>query len=154
MRIAHKIISTLLALQLLVSFGLCGGQCCLARAKAPEQKAEPQKSNEAPTATSHCPMHARKAAAGSHQTPAPTARQEMKSSAALRKADCCIYRGSAPGTEPSQVSSSLQTHKPSTPPAPAPWRGSLIEPSPSPSPPKTEPPSSPQHAGYQLSLRI
>lgn len=173
MRMAHKIISTLLALQLLVSFGLCGGLCCLASintwAKASAAKVEVRKSEEPAAAMSHCPLHARKAAEAKSQhlkmaaiPTASTTKQETKAGAALQKTvqktvrntACCLHPGSAPKAELSQALTTLQTHRHFAVLQYAPWRESLIEQSPSPSPPKPDLASSPPHAGFQLSLRI
>ncbi len=164
---AHKIISTLLALQLLVSFGLCGGLCCLASVKASAVKAEVQKSEEPAAAMSHCPLHARKAAAAKSQhlamaAMATASNQKAKAGVALpkaspktvRKADCCIYRGSVPEAEPSQVTSAFQTHKHFALLHLMLWREGPTTPSQTPSPPNTILPSFPPRAGFQLSLRI
>ena len=172
MQIVQKIISTLLALQLLVSFGLCGGLCCLASinpsgnasANASAAKVESQKPEEATAEMSHCPLHTRKAAETKSQHTAMALVSNHNSNASaglprtnlktLRNTDCCLYRGSAPDAEPSQASTTLQTHKHFAVIQPAPWRECFTEESPSPSPPKPSLNSSPPHVGFQLSLRI
>jgi len=164
----HKIISTLLALQLLVSFGLCGGLCCGVQVKAARQmkgsraKAELLKPDEAKpseaAAASHCPLHGHKAAtAQSRQASGSTTHQtksEAKAGATLRKADCCIYRGNAPEAEPAQVATTLQSHKHFAVSQAAFWRAELTAQSPTVSPPKSDLSAPPPHAGFQLSLRI
>lgn len=164
----RRTISTLLALQLLVSFGLCGGLCCLASGDASAAKVEIRESEEPAAEISHCPLHARKAAEtkSQHLATATASHQKAKASAALsragsnqrpktiRNADCCLHRGSAPDAEPSQASTTLQSHKHFAVLQPAPWRESLIDQSPSPSPPKPGLIWSQPHAGFQLSLRI
>jgi hypothetical protein len=151
---AQKIISTLLTLQLFVSFGLCGGLCCLTPLKS-SGKVEPQKSDEASAAASHCPMHARKAgAAKTHQAAVPSTGRQNDASTALRKTDCCLHRGNVPDAEPSQISAALQTHKHLAFFQSLRWHEGLSGQSPAPSPPKTPLPSSSPPSGFRLSLRI
>jgi len=168
MQIAQKIISTLLALQLLVSFGLCGGLCCLASGDASAAKVEIRKSEEPAAEVSHCPLHTGKAGGTKtqHLSLATASHQKVKASAALSKArsnsrsktmrnsDCCLHRGSPPDAEPSQASTTLQSHKHFALLQPAPWRESLIDQSPLSSPPKPGLIWLQPHAGFQLSLRI
>lgn len=168
MRIVQKIISTLLALQLLVSFGLCGGLCCLASTNpsgnASAAKTESQKSEQPAAEMSHCPLHARKAAETKSQHTAMALASNHNSNAraglprtnlkTLRNTGCCLYRGSAPDAEPSQASTTLQTHKHFAVLQTAPWRESFPEQSASLPPFKPDLTSSPPHAGFQLSLRI
>jgi hypothetical protein len=74
---AKRIITTLLALQLLVTAAVCGGVCCVADFNPAAEKtvAHPVQSKQAEpesqTESGHCPMHASKP-----ERPKPQARQQ------------------------------------------------------------------------------
>jgi hypothetical protein len=63
---AKRIITTLLAIQLLVTAGLCGGACCASTRESTDRGlAAAQDSNDKPatavkTESAHCPLHAAK----------------------------------------------------------------------------------------------
>jgi len=72
MRTAKLIITTLLALQLFVTAGLCGGVCCDMNADRNDHNVPAAKDNYKPATEEkieggHCPMHAAKAAEPSPQ---------------------------------------------------------------------------------------
>src|SRR5262249_44288715 len=79
MRMAKRIITTLLALQLFFAVGLCGGACC---AMAPEQanrggsavKDNYKPATEEKIESGHCPMHA-----GKKAMPEPHERRQLSS---------------------------------------------------------------------------
>src|SRR5215510_14075620 len=73
MRTAKLIIATLLALQLFVTTGLCGGACCATGPDHVDQGASAAKENYKPATEEkieggHCPMHAAKEAKPNPQT--------------------------------------------------------------------------------------
>lgn len=74
MRTAKLIITTLLALQLFVTTGLCGGACCATEPDRTNHKGSPVKDNYKPATevkieSGHCPMHAANKAKSKSQEP-------------------------------------------------------------------------------------
>jgi hypothetical protein len=119
MRIAQKIIATFLALQLLVSFGLCGGLCCVLSQKTaahPEVATAIQEDSLA----SHCPIHAEKARVekAKREQLAKKARQFAQQNlkaklpvSSFNRSNCCLVRANLPEGEIASISASPQPSK-------------------------------------------
>lgn len=156
-RIFKPTISILLAAQLLLSFGLCGGLCCLKPAEtlAPETIAQTAESDE-----SLPPCHRKKAAEAqqsqthsTHQLSA-TNQHSVSKAASMLNRNCCAMKGEAPEGELSPSTVAPEVGKLVVAIAASPWRcdelvfGLLA------SPFQTLATHSPPHTGFQLSLRI
>lgn len=156
MRILQKTISVLLTAQLMISFGLYGGLCCLKSAKLSalhqvEQTAEPEKNLP--------PCHRKKAAekAPPHQThhTQPTPQTSIpKVAAPVANQNCCFLKREIPAGELTTISATPQVIKLVTVVQASPWHDGEVA---------TELPQipihvfsthSPPHTGFQLSLRI
>lgn len=161
MRIAQKIIVTFLALQLLVSFGLCGGLCCVLAPQAVDAKAAMTIQEDA--LASHCPVHAEKARAekARKQQAERKIRQFAKQQSdakipfsSFNRSNCCLVRGNLPEGE---VVSAFISH-PSTKfmavHEPAHRRVEAGSERPNSSHAIFHPPPSSPPTGFQLSLRI
>ncbi|MBS1789996.1 MAG: hypothetical protein JST85_19895 [Acidobacteria bacterium] len=151
-----RTISILLAGQLLVSFGLYGGLCCV---KAVEISA-PQKVEQTAQAEEHLPPCHRKKAAEKpashqhHQTQSTHQTQTRKLAASVINRDCCALKREAPEGEPLTTIVAQQTGKMVALLKSSPWRDDEIAMRASPIPVQVSSTHSPPHTGFQLSLRI
>src|SRR5262249_5702823 len=90
MRTAKLIITTLLALQLTVSTGLCGGACCGAAPVRTDHDGSEVKENYEPATvekieSGHCPMHAAKKAKPGPQEQHQSITTQQRSAASRRQ---------------------------------------------------------------------
>ncbi|MFN0108702.1 MAG: hypothetical protein ACKVZH_07600 [Blastocatellia bacterium] len=156
-RIFKQTISILLAAQLLVSFGLCGGLCCLkpAEAAAPEAIAQTAEADE-----SLPPCHRKKAAEAqqrqthsTHQLSA-TNQHSVSKAASMLNRNCCAMKGETPEGELLPPTIAPEAGKLVVAITVSPWRcaelafGSPINPF------QTLATHLPPYTGFQLSLRI
>jgi len=170
-RITKKIIATLLAAQLSVVFGLCGGVCCLTAPNVAAAEALPPSHSHAnhhqtplPAAKSHCHSNVEKTepAATTQVGMAQPAHHRHRGNTAGRTfalaggqhCRCSVSSQESQPTSPAQTGSSAQKDKELALALPAAWQyADLLRPSPSASPPLTES-YNPPFGGFQLSLRI
>lgn len=155
-RIIKQTISIFLAAQLLVSFGLCGGLCCVKAAELPapqvaEQAAEPEENLP--------PCHRKKAAEKaasqqSHQTNTAGQAASKKHLATLLNRDCCAMKPETPDGEPLPAVSAPQAGKLVATLKTSPWDDNLIAAGLPPIPIPNLSTHSPPFGGFQLSLRI
>ena len=152
----QKTISILLAAQLLFSFGLYGGLCCV---KAAELSA-PQKVEKAAESEEQLPpCHRKKAAEKSashqhHQTQSIHQPPTRKLAASVINRDCCALKREAPEGEPLTSVVSPQTGKVIALLKTSPRRDDEIAMRASSPPVQVSSTHSPPHTGFQLSLRI
>lgn len=150
-------ISIFLAVQLLVSFGLCGGLCCLKPAGTPASEAIAQ---TAETGESLPPCHRKKAAEerqrqthSTHQL--STTKQHQVSKAALMlNRNCCAMKGEAPEGELLPSTVAPEVGKLVVTITASPWRCDELAVGLFANPFQTSATHSPPHTGFQLSLRI
>ncbi len=173
MRMARLIITTLLALQLFVTTGLCAGVCCSADSKrAEEEVAVPQAGSKQVESESkpeggHCPLHAGKPEKPKSQTNQPhspnSSRQSfaarthgIKSSAAVeaRFCSCHVEREEQPDGVLSQRSFKQRPAVQAPPGAPHSLHGLIDMPRPQLITSRSFRSHSPPFSGSQLILRI
>lgn len=168
MRILQKTISTLLAAQLLFSFGLCGGLCCVKSAELPGQqivaKAAEQDKSLPPC---HRKMAAEKAVARqdhqthsaqsdhqTHQAYATNQSAARKVATSVLNRDCCAMNRETPDGESFASEIAPQTNKLVAVIGASSWLGYEIAFWQKPIPVQISATHSPPHTGFQLSLRI
>ncbi|MGH9801184.1 MAG: hypothetical protein ACRD82_12535 [Blastocatellia bacterium] len=157
-----QIISTLLAVQLMVSFGLCGGLCCVKAAEL----SEPQAITQATESEENLPPCHRKKAAekaaskqdhqthSAHQNHPAHQTSGNKISAAVLNRDCCAMKREAPDGQPLPSTVAPQTGKVIAALVTSPWLGGEIAFGLPPVSIQISAAHSPPHTGFQLSLRI
>jgi len=162
MRILQKAISILLAVQLLVSFGLCGGLCCvklpeLSVPQAVEQAAEPEENLR--------PCHRKKAAEmaaakqnhethSSEQAQPPHQKSSNRITASFLHRNCCAMKREAPDGESLPSTVVPQSSKLVAVINISSWLDSEIAFGPPKISSQISATQSPPHTGFQLSLRI
>ncbi len=168
MRTLRKTISILLAVQLLVSFGLCGGLCCvkLPELSAPqvvEQAAEPEenlppchkkKAAEATAAKQEHQAHSIRQTHSAQQAQPVTQKSSNRITASFLHRNCCAMKREAldgeslPSTIAPQSSKLVAVIQISS------WLDSEIAFGPPKISSQISATHSPPHTGFQLSLRI
>lgn len=161
MRILQKTISIFLAAQLLVSFGLCGGLCCV---KAVELSAPQAIEQTAEQDENLPPCHRKKAAdkaalQQSHPTyKTSSAHSEHKSfinsSKTMLNRDCCAIEHEMPNGEPPAGIAATQSEKLVATLKTSPWSDCQTASGLPRVPIQLSATHSPPHTGFQLSLRI
>ncbi len=174
MRILQKTISILLAVQLLVSFGLCGGLCCVkvAELSAPqvvEQAAEPEenlppchrkKAAEMAAAKQDHKTHSAHNTLSTHQTHSAKQVQpahqksDNRIAASFLHRNCCAMKREAPDGEPLPSNVAPQSAKLIAVIETSSWLDGEIVFGPPKIPVQISTTHSPPHTGFQLSLRI
>jgi hypothetical protein len=161
MRIAQKIISTFLALQWLVSFGLCGGLCCVLPQKAAD--AEMEMAIQEDGLASHCPIHAEKARVekAKREQLAKQARlfvqQNLKAklpASSFNRSNCCLVRANLLEGELASVPSPPQSSKSLVTCETSPWCLPVKSDLPVSARDIFHLPTASPPTGFQLSLRI
>ncbi|MDQ3012799.1 MAG: hypothetical protein M3X11_19090 [Acidobacteriota bacterium] len=155
-------ISILLAVQLMVSFGLCGGLCCMKAVELSEPQAITQ---SAESEENLPPCHRKKAAEkaaskldnqthSTHQTHSSNQNTVSKASASILNRDCCAMKREAPDGESLPSTVAPQTGKlVAVLVTSARCNGEIAFGLP-PIPFQISATHSPPHTGFQLSLRI
>lgn len=152
----QKTISVLLAVQLLGSFGLYGGLCCV---KAAELSV-PQRVEKAAESEEHLPpCHRKKAAEKSashqhHQTQPTHQNPTRKLAASVINRECCALKREAPEGEPLASVVAPQTGKLVALLKSSPWHDGEATTATPDIPQQISTTHSPPHTGFQLSLRI
>ncbi len=161
MRIAQKIIAGFLALQLLVSFGLCGGLCCALPSQGTDAKAAMAIQEDA--LATHCQVHAEKARAKKARKEQAErkirqfARQQFDAKvpfSSFNHSNCCLVRGNLPEGEIASASISHQSIRLLAVHEPASWQVEASRERTNSFPATFYPPTSSPPTGFQLSLRI
>lgn len=154
-RIARQTISILLAVQLLVSFGLCGGLCCI---NITELSAPPSAEQVAESEENLPPCHRKKAeekqlsqSPSQHHTAASKATQ---ATASLLNRNCCAMKRETPEGESLPSTAAPQISNVIAVLATPPWCDGASDFTPASVPIQLSAIHSPPHTGFQLSLRI
>lgn len=157
-RIFKQTTSIFLAAQLLLSFGLCGGLCCVkvAELSAPQAVEQAAESDE-----SLPPCHRKKAvekkAQQTHSAQNSHSEQQIAASkvfAAMMNRNCCAMKRETPEGEPLPSVIALQIGKEVAVQAASTWPDSKLVFDSSSIPIQDSAIHSPPHTGFQLSLRI
>lgn len=166
-----RTISILLAVQLLVSFGLCGGLCCvkvseLSAPQVVQKNAEPEenlppchkkKAAEAAAAKQEHQAHSIRQAHSDRRTHSAKQAQSKSSgriAASFLHRNCCAMKREAPDGEPLPSNVAPQSAKLIAVIETSSWLGGEIVFGPPKIPVQISTTHSPPHTGFQLSLRI
>lgn len=168
MRILQKTISTLLAAQLLFSFGLCGRLCCVksaelsdqqtvAKAAEPEENLPPchrKKAAEKAAARQDHQIHSAQSDHQIHRTSAANQKTSGKIAASILNRECCAMKREAPDGESPLSFFAPQSSKLIAVFVTSSWSADEIAFRLPQVPIQISATHSPPHTGFQLSLRI
>lgn len=168
MQILRKTISVLLAVQLLVSFGLYGGICCVtaaglsaaqivAQADKAEENLPPchrKKAAESAAAKQDHQAHSKHHTSSAKHTPPAHQRSGNVLAASVLNRNCCTMKREVPDGEPLPSTIALSTGKLIAEFVVSPWSDGEIAVGLPSIPFQVSATYSPPHTGFQLSLRI
>jgi len=151
-RTVKQTISFLLAVQLLVSFGLCGGLCCI---NLTGSSAQPSSGQVAESEENLPPCHRKKAEEKQRsQSHSQHRAAASKATASLLNRNCCAQKREIPEGESLPSTASPQIGKIISVLSAPPWCDDNPDPASSSVPTQFSASHSPPHTGFQLSLRI
>jgi hypothetical protein len=150
-RTVKQTISFLLTVQLLVSFGLCGGLCCI---NLTGSSAQPSAQQVAESEENLPPCHRKKAEEKQRSQSYSQHSAAGKATASLLNRNCCAQKREIPEGESLPSTAAPQTGKIISAPSAPPWWDNNLDPASSSVPIQFSASHSPPHTGFQLSLRI